>query len=57
MKKQLKPTAIKLLECYCCKTVPEFGHGVGGGGGGVGGGTVKKPTSRPISANILRRID
>uniref|UniRef100_A0A0N4Z9G4 G_PROTEIN_RECEP_F1_2 domain-containing protein n=1 Tax=Parastrongyloides trichosuri TaxID=131310 RepID=A0A0N4Z9G4_PARTI len=27
MKKQLKPTALKLLECYCCKTVPEFGHG------------------------------
>ncbi|VDK47360.1 unnamed protein product [Anisakis simplex] len=26
MKKQLKPTALKLLECYCCKTVPEFGH-------------------------------
>ncbi|EYC43210.1 hypothetical protein Y032_0500g2582 [Ancylostoma ceylanicum] len=26
MKKQLKPTAIRLLECYCFKTVPEFGH-------------------------------
>ncbi|MFH4978553.1 hypothetical protein AB6A40_005262 [Gnathostoma spinigerum] len=26
MKKQLKPTALKLLECYCFKTVPEFGH-------------------------------
>uniref|UniRef100_A0AC35TLY1 G_PROTEIN_RECEP_F1_2 domain-containing protein n=1 Tax=Rhabditophanes sp. KR3021 TaxID=114890 RepID=A0AC35TLY1_9BILA len=26
MKKQLKPTALKLLECYCCKTVPDFGH-------------------------------
>jgi len=20
------PTALKLLECYCFKTVPEFGH-------------------------------
>uniref|UniRef100_A0A0N5BHS7 G_PROTEIN_RECEP_F1_2 domain-containing protein n=1 Tax=Strongyloides papillosus TaxID=174720 RepID=A0A0N5BHS7_STREA len=27
MKKQLKPTALKLIECYCCKAVPEFGHG------------------------------
>ncbi|CAK5058794.1 unnamed protein product [Meloidogyne enterolobii] len=26
MKKQLMPTALKLLECYCFKTVPEFGH-------------------------------
>ncbi|VDN58133.1 unnamed protein product [Dracunculus medinensis] len=26
MKKQLRPTALKLLECYCCKTVPDFGH-------------------------------
>ncbi|KAK6051871.1 hypothetical protein COOONC_10624 [Cooperia oncophora] len=26
MKKQLKPTAMRLLECYCFKTVPEFGH-------------------------------
>ncbi|CAB3408558.1 unnamed protein product [Caenorhabditis bovis] len=26
MKKQLKPTAMRLLECYCLKTVPEFGH-------------------------------
>ncbi|VDO83999.1 unnamed protein product [Heligmosomoides polygyrus] len=26
MKKQLKPTALRLLECYCFKTVPEFGH-------------------------------
>jgi hypothetical protein len=26
MKKQLVPTALKLLECYCFKTVPEFGH-------------------------------
>uniref|UniRef100_A0A0M3HUD5 G_PROTEIN_RECEP_F1_2 domain-containing protein n=1 Tax=Ascaris lumbricoides TaxID=6252 RepID=A0A0M3HUD5_ASCLU len=29
MKKQLKPTALRLLECYCCKTVPEFGHSQG----------------------------
>ncbi|CAD5207404.1 unnamed protein product [Bursaphelenchus okinawaensis] len=27
MKKQLRPTALKLLECYCFKTVPDFGHG------------------------------
>ncbi|KAI6181406.1 G-PROTEIN-RECEP-F1-2 domain-containing protein [Aphelenchoides besseyi] len=26
MKKQLMPTALKLLECYCFKTVPDFGH-------------------------------
>ncbi len=26
MRKQLKPTALKLLECYCLKTVPDFGH-------------------------------
>ncbi|TKR62823.1 hypothetical protein L596_026735 [Steinernema carpocapsae] len=26
MKKQLLPTAMKLLECYCFKTIPEFGH-------------------------------
>jgi hypothetical protein len=26
MKKQLVPTALKLLECYCFKNVPEFGH-------------------------------
>ncbi|CAI2302511.1 unnamed protein product [Caenorhabditis sp. 36 PRJEB53466] len=26
MKKQLKPTAMRLLECYCLKTVPDFGH-------------------------------
>ncbi|KAK0426641.1 hypothetical protein QR680_009820 [Steinernema hermaphroditum] len=26
MKKQLFPTAMKLVECYCFKTVPEFGH-------------------------------
>ncbi|GMT30623.1 hypothetical protein PFISCL1PPCAC_21920, partial [Pristionchus fissidentatus] len=26
MKKQLRPTAMRLLECYCFKTVPEFGH-------------------------------
>uniref|UniRef100_A0A8R1ISR6 Uncharacterized protein n=1 Tax=Caenorhabditis japonica TaxID=281687 RepID=A0A8R1ISR6_CAEJA len=26
MKKQLKPTALQLLECYCFKPVPEFGH-------------------------------
>ncbi|CAJ0576011.1 unnamed protein product, partial [Mesorhabditis spiculigera] len=26
MKKQLKPAAMRLLECYCFKTVPEFGH-------------------------------
>ncbi len=26
MKKRLKPTATKLLECYCLKTVPDFGH-------------------------------
>ncbi|CAI4226137.1 unnamed protein product [Auanema sp. JU1783] len=26
MKKQLKPTAVRLLECYCLKNVPEFGH-------------------------------
>lgn len=26
MKKQLKPTALRLLECYCLKTVPNFGH-------------------------------
>ncbi|PIC12485.1 hypothetical protein B9Z55_028378 [Caenorhabditis nigoni] len=26
MKKQLKPTAVRLLECYCLKTVPDFGH-------------------------------
>ncbi|VDN18127.1 unnamed protein product [Gongylonema pulchrum] len=29
MKKQIKPTALKLLECYCFKTVPEFGHSPG----------------------------
>uniref|UniRef100_A0A914WZT6 G-protein coupled receptors family 1 profile domain-containing protein n=1 Tax=Plectus sambesii TaxID=2011161 RepID=A0A914WZT6_9BILA len=26
MKKRLAPTAAKLLECYCFKTVPDFGH-------------------------------
>ncbi|GMT01748.1 hypothetical protein PENTCL1PPCAC_23922 [Pristionchus entomophagus] len=26
MKKQLGPTAMRLLECYCFKAVPEFGH-------------------------------
>ena len=26
MRKQLKPTALKLLECYCLKNVPDFGH-------------------------------
>ncbi len=28
MKKELRPTALKLLECYCLKTVPDFGHEV-----------------------------
>ncbi len=26
MKKEFKPAAVKLLECYCLKTVPDFGH-------------------------------
>lgn len=26
MKKHLVPTAMKLLECYCLKPVPDFGH-------------------------------
>ncbi len=26
MRKQLKPMALKILECYCLKTVPDFGH-------------------------------
>ncbi len=26
LKKELKPTALKLLECYCFKTVPDFGY-------------------------------
>uniref|UniRef100_A0A914ULD3 G-protein coupled receptors family 1 profile domain-containing protein n=1 Tax=Plectus sambesii TaxID=2011161 RepID=A0A914ULD3_9BILA len=43
MKKELKPTAIKLLECYCCKTVPEFGH--------------DQKKRRGISAHSVRRID
>ena len=26
MRKELIPTALKLLECYCLKNVPDFGH-------------------------------
>uniref|UniRef100_A0A914C623 G-protein coupled receptors family 1 profile domain-containing protein n=1 Tax=Acrobeloides nanus TaxID=290746 RepID=A0A914C623_9BILA len=26
LKKQLWPSLLRLVECYCCKNVPEFGH-------------------------------